>query len=107
MTDDIQTPKDSEPQRLKDEAEAREAASQDLVYLRSPAEPHPVIYGPRNALQAHFDAGWTEFDPEPTYDDETLTKVYDALQSSGLTQTEAQDAVSALQNAGILFRERA
>lgn len=41
------------------------------------------------------------------YDDETLSKVYDALLWSGLTGKQAEDAVNEMQNAGILFRERA
>jgi hypothetical protein len=40
------------------------------------------------------------------YNAETLDKVYDALHETSLDETEVGDAVSALQNAGILFRER-
>ena len=39
------------------------------------------------------------------HDDQTMTKVYAALMGEGLTEQEAIDAVSAMQNVGILFRE--
>lgn len=42
-----------------------------------------------------------------TYDEATLFKVYDALMEAGLDQAGATDAVSLMQNAGILFRELA
>lgn len=42
-----------------------------------------------------------------TYDEDTLFKVYDALREVGLNQQQVTDAVSLMQNAGILFRERA
>jgi hypothetical protein len=37
--------------------------------------------------------------------EETLEKTYEALKESGLTETQAFDAVRTMQNAGILFRE--
>jgi hypothetical protein len=44
---------------------------------------------------------------EETYVDEnTLVKVYDALQQAGLNIAQASDAVNEMQQAGILFRER-
>ena len=40
------------------------------------------------------------------YDENTLTAVCDALKSSGLNDVQCDDALNAMQNAGILFRER-
>ena len=40
------------------------------------------------------------------YDEDTLAKVREALRSVGMSHLMADDAVLALQNAGILFRER-
>lgn len=40
------------------------------------------------------------------YDENTLRKVYDALEVAGVTGQQATDAVSQMQNLGILFRER-
>lgn len=42
-----------------------------------------------------------------THDEDTLTKVYEGLYRAGLSGVEAADAVNQMQNAGILFRERA
>jgi hypothetical protein len=51
-----------------------------------------------------------EFDVPPAeelyYDDQTLFKVYSALQAAGLNEGQIRDAVAEMQNAGILFRER-
>jgi len=41
------------------------------------------------------------------YDEQTLTKVYRALERAGIDPEARQDAVSEMQNEGILFRERA
>lgn len=41
------------------------------------------------------------------YDEDTLRRAYGAIQGLGYTPAEATDMVSAMQNAGILFRERA
>lgn len=41
------------------------------------------------------------------HDEGTLQKVYDAIQSLGYTSAEVSDMVTEMQNAGILFRERA
>lgn len=38
--------------------------------------------------------------------DQTLYIVHDALERSGLTRDQAQEAIREMQNAGILFRER-
>lgn len=43
---------------------------------------------------------------ETTYDEETLRKVYEALLENGIFGQKATDIVSAIQNKGILFRER-
>jgi hypothetical protein len=44
---------------------------------------------------------------EITYHDEdTLTKVNEALKAVGLKKQQRQDAISLMQNAGIYFRER-
>lgn len=43
---------------------------------------------------------------EETHDDETLFKVYRVLQEQGFTTQSATMLVGALQNEGILFRER-
>lgn len=40
------------------------------------------------------------------HDDNTVTKVYEALRDQGWSDTEVLDAVHSIQNAGILFRER-
>lgn len=40
------------------------------------------------------------------YDDNTIWKVYSALQKAGFKQPDRVTAVLAMQNAGILFRER-
>lgn len=42
-----------------------------------------------------------------TYDEGTLAKVYEAFRDNGYGTTEAADVVTSMQNAGILFRERA
>lgn len=42
-----------------------------------------------------------------TFDENTLFKVYDSLRSAGLEEQQARDAISDMQNKGILFRERA
>lgn len=49
------------------------------------------------------------FDPITSvrYDERTLFKVHRALMDSGLDYQAAIDAINNLQNAGILFRERA
>ncbi|QEQ93927.1 hypothetical protein SEA_KARDASHIAN_62 [Streptomyces phage Kardashian] len=44
-------------------------------------------------------------DPEG-YVPDVMTKVYRALQDAGLEDGEALDAISAMQNEGVLFRER-
>lgn len=43
---------------------------------------------------------------ENHYDDETLNKVYRTFRVNGYTTEDASDMIGALQNAGILFRER-
>jgi len=43
---------------------------------------------------------------EEYHDDDTLFKVYKALEESGASRQQAIDMVSAMQNRGILFRER-
>ena len=40
------------------------------------------------------------------HDDQTMTKVHAALRGEGLTDREATEAIAAMQNVGILFRER-
>jgi hypothetical protein len=40
------------------------------------------------------------------HDDQTMTKVHAALRGEGLTDREATEAITAMQNVGILFRER-
>ena len=45
--------------------------------------------------------------PDPLhYDEQTLFKVRHALVSGGVTDAQALDLITAMQNAGILFRER-
>lgn len=44
---------------------------------------------------------------ETTYTSETMDKVHTALGQAGLTDLRILDAVTCMQNAGILFRERA
>jgi len=41
------------------------------------------------------------------YDDYTLLKVVHAMREAGISDQQAEDAITAMQNAGILFRERA
>lgn len=44
---------------------------------------------------------------ERTYfDEDTLRKVYDALDATSMPNVEIENAINAMQNAGILFRER-
>jgi hypothetical protein len=40
------------------------------------------------------------------FDEETLSKVYYALESVGLSYQLSVDAVNAMQDQGVLFRER-
>lgn len=40
------------------------------------------------------------------HDDQTMTKVYQALIDTGLIEQQAMDAINSMQNAGIYFRER-
>lgn len=40
------------------------------------------------------------------FSEDTLKKVYDAIEGCGYTRPEATDMVTAMQGAGILFRER-
>lgn len=44
--------------------------------------------------------------PALSYSEDTLFKVYEALRGQGLSETTIEDAVNAMQNEGILFRER-
>lgn len=44
---------------------------------------------------------------ETYFDDLTIFKVNKALRDSGLNLRQTQDAILEMQNAGILFRERA
>lgn len=46
------------------------------------------------------------FVEETTYNEDTLLKVYATLTKYGMTNERAIDAVAAMQNDGILFRER-
>lgn len=41
-----------------------------------------------------------------THTEDTLNKVYEALSENGIVGQQAIDAVSTMQNKGILFRER-
>lgn len=43
---------------------------------------------------------------ETTCTDMTMAKVADALRATGLTEQQIIDAISRMQNAGIVFRER-
>lgn len=43
---------------------------------------------------------------ELSYDESTLSKVYDALKESGISVDVGVDIVNSMQNKGILFRER-
>jgi hypothetical protein len=53
-------------------------------------------------------SGVDEIEPAPLVDTEdTLRKVRQALTSVGLNATGSMDAINAMQNLGILFRERA
>jgi hypothetical protein len=54
-----------------------------------------------NAVSDTVTPAGTEF-----HNDDTLFKVYNALTSRGLTKKWAREAITALQNEGILFRER-
>lgn len=45
-------------------------------------------------------------DNHETYNEDTLRKVYAALMHEGIYGQKALDVVSAIQNEGILFRER-
>lgn len=45
-------------------------------------------------------------DPTGYHSEDTLNKVYNALAKVGLTPQQITEAVFAMQNAGILFRER-
>lgn len=40
------------------------------------------------------------------HDEETLFKTRNALREANLTETQIDDAISSMQNYGILFRER-
>ena len=44
--------------------------------------------------------------PETQVYHDTLDKVYGALRKTGLSETQAMDAVNEMLNAGVLFRER-
>lgn len=44
--------------------------------------------------------------PRETHTEQTLFTVRDALVKSGLTERQTYNAITELQNAGILFRER-
>lgn len=44
---------------------------------------------------------------ESRYDEQTLRKVYDVLHQHGLLPSKMMDIINDMQNAGILFRERA
>lgn len=54
-----------------------------------------------------FDMTCTGDDGEEYFDDQTMFKVYDTIMGSlPMNSAHARDIISALQNAGILFRER-
>lgn len=44
--------------------------------------------------------------PKEVHTEDTLFKVREALVASGLTERKAYNAITEMQNAGILFRER-
>lgn len=46
-------------------------------------------------------------DGDEFFDEYTLFKVVHAMREAGLNDQQAEDTINALQNAGILFRERA
>jgi transcriptional regulator with XRE-family HTH domain len=52
-------------------------------------------------------AGDDRATPAETHSEATMFKVRDALRCAGLRETEIVDAIIEMQNAGILFRERA
>lgn len=56
--------------------------------------------------QKEFEENFTAFAEELRYDEDTLMKVYEELIDAGLTVDKARDAVTGMQNRGILFRER-
>lgn len=69
------------------------------------------------ALAAHFVEWDLEHGPQTrnrttaisnkheTFDENTLNKVYDGIKAAGMTENQARDIVTYLQNRGILFRE--
>lgn len=68
--------------------------------------PHPKVYrcgGPGFCTLCSNEAMIARVE---THDQDTLLRVQQALISSGLTQYQAFDAISAMQNDGIIFRER-
>jgi hypothetical protein len=58
-----------------------------------------------NAIRAEL--GFPPFHlKKETYDDETMVKVFGALLETGMPGDEVMSCIRAMQNAGILFRER-
>ena len=81
-------------QKANEEALDQHIKDRDDAYL---AKKNEEVLGPRS-----FDAPGTVF-----HEDRTIAKVYLALTQSGFGVVAASDVITAMQNAGILFRERA
>lgn len=56
-------------------------------------------------LATELDAAYNQLAEQPYHDDQTLFRVRDALRGVGMTEAQAVDAIRAMQNARILFRE--
>ncbi len=60
----------------------------------------------QNCSVSSFDLEFEDDEPGETHTGDTLSKVTAALRESGLEEQQITDAVSSMQNYGILFRER-
>lgn len=85
------------------EIEQAEAALSEASLHPSGGKARGMLYRSLTALLAEHKRLLSE---HTVHDADTLWKVYDALSKVGVIDQQATDAITQIQNAGILFRER-
>lgn len=93
-------------QRAQNTLERIAKSMEDLVRLEKKRSPNIDFH--QHVQPVKMDEEQKDEGEKLTHDDQTLFKVHEALKQAGIFQHAARlDIVSQLQNAGILFRERA
>lgn len=90
---------------IEDEAKAAAAETKRGVFIDGNPFSHV-----EDAWSDGYTEGFIAHASRPTgetHDEDTLRKVYDALERAGMGYGDARETATVLQNAGILFRERA